>query len=88
MTKTKAEAKPKGVSAPATKRDINRLKRETADLWVELTEVECKLNAIIELKVQRLPDLTVEQDAALTRIRKRLEHCTNETHKQGDLFDG
>ena len=44
----KAEAKPTGVNAPATKRDINRLKREAAELWEALTEIECKLNATRE----------------------------------------
>lgn len=69
---------------PATKRDVTRARKESADLWVALTEVEAKLNAIIELKVQRLPELSIELANELKRIRERLESYDNLPLVKGD----
>ena len=64
-------------AATATKRQINRLKKESADLWMALSDVEVKTNVIIEHilnhREQRSVDLTVEQIDTLSKARDRLK---------------
>lgn len=65
--------------ANATKRDINKLMKQSADLWVALTDIECNVNLIVahllesnsELKKLGI-DLTDQQLTRLTEARKAL----------------
>ena len=92
MAKTKAEAKPTGVNAPATKRDVNKLMREAESLWTALTEVECNMNVVVNALLDndfgpRNIALTIEQGAALERIRTHLQKFREEPLvEQGELF--
>lgn len=38
---------PKTAATPATKREVTRAMKESADLWEALSETECKLNVIV-----------------------------------------
>lgn len=62
--------------AAATKRDINRLKKQSADLWVALTDVECNVNLVIGHllggEAELGADLTIQQAERLKAAREAL----------------
>ena len=67
----------------ATKRDITRLQRESADLWSALTDVETSLNGVIQVLLavgcsndpsvaNKAAEIVLEQAGALKAVRDRL----------------
>ena len=70
--------------AAVTKRDINKLMKQSADLWVALTDIECNFNLIVSHLLDNkaeLKQLGVDMaDAQLTRLA--------EARKALRAFDG
>lgn len=60
--------------ANATKRDINKLMKQSADLWVALTDIECNVNLIVGyLLDNQEAEAIFLTDELLTRLRKARE---------------
>lgn len=72
---------PKTAATPASKREVSRAMKESAELWEELTDVEIKLNVIVAhllggIKHKEFAELvfamTEEQAEKLQAVRERL----------------
>ena len=77
---------PKSAVTPASKREVSRAMKESANLWEALTDTETKLNAIVghlmsytkggasrEIELVKLSiDMTIQQAEELQVIRERL----------------
>ena len=68
---------------PATKRDITNARKESANLWEALTDVETSLNGVINVLlavgcsndpsvVSKTADIVLEQADKLKEVRERL----------------
>ena len=82
-------AKTPKTATVASKREINRLKKESADLWVSLTDVECNINLIVGyLLDNQEADAIQLTDEQLTRLRKAREVLSSFDGDIGALTPG
>lgn len=74
---------PKTATIPASKREVNRMAKESANLWEALTDVEIAQNVIVSKLLEGVEagdfslfgegvNLTIEQADKLKEIRERL----------------
>lgn len=78
--------------AKSNTRQINRLKKESADLWVALTEFECNQNVICASLLHGAQNeltipLTIEQASKLEKIRERLNQFDDDLQFLIDATD-
>ena len=83
--------KAKAPGAFMTKRELTRLRKESADLWVALADLECQVNLIIESLLNHRHNrgvaLTIEEGRKLECIKKRLLDYDDEMLVvKGELF--
>ena len=82
-------AKTPKTATVASKREINRLKKQSADLWVSLTDVECNINLIVGyLLDNQEADAIQLTDEQLTRLRKAREVLSSFDGDIGALTPG
>jgi len=82
-------AKTPKTATVASKREINRLKKQSADLWVSLTDVECNINLIVSyLLDNQEADAIQLTDEQLTRLRKAREVLSSFDGDIGALTPG
>ena len=74
-----------------TKRELTRIRKESADLWVALTDLECQVNLIIESLLNhrhsRGVALTIQESKTLEATKERLAAYDRESLvAQGEIF--